>query len=156
MCHTHMAYQKTHITAFRQALFGNIIPYDKCHSETSAVGVQFKIVRIINYPFVFVSVRFLNAQNNNHSSFYSNKKTAQTRRRIRRLYLTLFFRRKAQSLWNCFYTADVNYYLFLCLNITLSQIHHSFCWFINTMIYIFILSINCAFCNLYFVVLCEN
>ena len=63
--HTPVAYQKTHIAAFRHPSLFNIIPYNKGNPETSAMGMQSKIIGIIHYPFIIVPVGFLNSENMN-------------------------------------------------------------------------------------------
>ena len=63
--HTPVAYQKTHIAAFRHSSLFHIVPYNKGNPETSAMGMQSKIIGIIHYPFIIVPVGFLNSENMN-------------------------------------------------------------------------------------------
>ena len=54
---SYVARYKAYIRWNRYPVMLHIIAYNKCRSHTSAMGMQLKIMRVINYPFILVATR---------------------------------------------------------------------------------------------------
>jgi hypothetical protein len=57
-----VALQQANIRCFWNTVIINIVPYNQGNTAASAMGMQSKIVRVVDYPF-FLDVRFFYFEN---------------------------------------------------------------------------------------------